>query len=117
MTRGDDARIPTGIDVRPWNSGTVGWTTDAGSGKIGAVVRGFVLARPGPDNHYRRKRLLRGALVDRIEDSGALLIVAEDEVDEETRVVGFVDVDLDGNGMLRWLHVDPDAGGGGSVPD
>lgn len=45
-------------------------------------------------------------LADRIEDPEALLLVAEQEVDGETQVVGVADVD---GSTLRWLHVDPDA--------
>lgn len=52
------------------------------------------------------------ALADRIEDPDHLLVVAEDEVDGETRVAGFAAVDLD-SGTLDWLHVDPEARGGG----
>lgn len=53
------------------------------------------------------------ALADRLEGSDHLLVVAEDQVDGETRVVGFADVDLDGGGTIDWLHVDPEARGGG----
>lgn len=52
------------------------------------------------------------ASADRLDDPGRLVFVAEGQVDDETRVVGFADVDLD-QGTLNWLHVDPEARGGG----
>lgn len=51
-------------------------------------------------------------LADRMQDPDRLLVVAEDQVDGEMRVAGFADVDL-GGGELNWLHVDPEARGGG----
>lgn len=51
-------------------------------------------------------------LTARATDPDVLLLVAEDEVDDRTEIVGFADADL-GDGTLNWLHVDPTARGGG----
>lgn len=45
-------------------------------------------------------------LGDRIDDPAALLLVAEQDVEGETKVVGVADA---AESTLRWLHVDPDA--------
>lgn len=49
------------------------------------------------------------ALADRIDDPAVAILVAEDEAS----ALGFVDVEIGDGGTLRWLHVDPDARGGG----
>lgn len=51
------------------------------------------------------------ALADRIEDPDALVLVAESPSDDG--VLGFADVELGDGGVLRWLHVDPEARGQG----
>lgn len=50
-------------------------------------------------------------ITDRIDDPDVLVLVAEDD---EDGVVGFADAELREEGVLRWLHVDPDARGRGA---
>jgi ribosomal protein S27AE/N-acetylglutamate synthase-like GNAT family acetyltransferase len=53
------------------------------------------------------------ALVERLDDPNNMLLVAEHSVEETHEVQGFIDVSVNTDGTIRWLHVDPDARGEG----
>lgn len=52
-------------------------------------------------------------LTERIGDSNAIVLVAEDTVEETEDVQGFIDVETGTERTIRWLHVDPTARGNG----
>lgn len=53
------------------------------------------------------------SLSERIDDSNAVVLVAEDTVEETEEVQGFIDVGTEAGRTIRWLHVDPAARGNG----
>jgi GNAT superfamily N-acetyltransferase/ribosomal protein S27AE len=58
---------------------------------------------------------LSGAvLMDRIDDPDDLVVVAEGDKEGERMLVGVAVAELDEEAVLRWLHVEPGARGGGA---
>jgi len=57
------------------------------------------------------------AVVERVNDPDAVVLVAEQTVDDATELQGFVDADVaaDPERTIRWLHVDPEARGQGTA--
>ena len=53
------------------------------------------------------------ALADRIDDSNVHLLVAEGELDDVSGVQGFIDVIVEDDTTVQWLHVHPNARGRG----
>lgn len=53
------------------------------------------------------------SLTERIDDSNAVVLVAEDTVEDTEGVQGFIDVGTGAERTIRWLHVDPTARGNG----
>ena len=52
-------------------------------------------------------------LTERLDDSGTVMLVADHTVEETETVLGFIDVAVGTEAMIRWLHVDPEARGEG----
>ena len=52
-------------------------------------------------------------LTERLEDSDTVVFVADGTIDGDETVLGFVDVTMGSEATIRWLHVDPEARGGG----
>ena len=52
-------------------------------------------------------------LTERLEHSDSAVFVAENTVEGTETVLGFVDVTIGPEATIRWLHVDPEARGGG----
>ncbi len=50
-------------------------------------------------------------LTERLDDSDTVMLVADHTVEETETVLGFIDVAVGAETMIRWLHVDPEARG------